>query len=87
MKGILGKLDGVKSVAGLLMVVAYYVVPGFTGHSVPDQVLHIGSGLAGVGLIAKLEKGTALLSKGIGAAHKALDIADKVLAALAPKKA
>jgi hypothetical protein len=76
LKGFAGKLDGFKSVLGLLAVVAYYACPQFGVH-LPDIVLKLGSGLAGVGLGHKLEKATGLLSKGLDIAVKALDVAKK----------
>lgn len=62
MSGLLQKLDGYKSVAGLLMVVAYYVVPQFTSVHLPDFVLHTGAAIASAGLAHKLEKATGLIS-------------------------
>jgi hypothetical protein len=78
MGSLLQKLDGVKSVVGLLMVVAYYAAPQF-GVAVPDVVLKIGSGIASIGLAHKLEKGAGLLTKGIDIAGKALDVLKKVV--------
>lgn len=82
---LLAKLDGLKSVLGLLMVVGYYEAPQF-GVKVPDVVLKIGTGFASVGLAMKLEKGANLLSKGLDIAHKALDVMQKVVDSLAAKK-
>ncbi len=82
---LLSKLDGLKSVAGLLMVVAYYVAPQF--HiNVPDVVLKIGTGMASVGLATKLEKGTGLLTTGITYAQKSLTVLQSVVNALAAKQ-
>jgi hypothetical protein len=86
MNSLLQKLDGVKSVAGLLMVVAYFAGPKF-GITVPDVVLKIGSGIASVGLAAKLEKGAGLLTKGLDLAHTLLDVVQKVVDVLAIKPA
>ena len=83
-KAVLGKLDGLKSITGLLMVVAYYALPQFGIHA-PDVVLKIGSTLAGVGFAAKLEKGTAAVSKVLVVAHKIIDGLQAVVDALAPK--
>lgn len=85
LKGLLSKLDGLKTVLGLGVVVAYYVVPQFGGPHMPEVVLKIGSALAGVGMAAKLEKGVGILSKAIEMTKKGLDIAQKVVDALAPK--
>lgn len=76
LKGLLGKLDGLKSVLGLLGIVAYYALPNF-GVNVPEVVLKVSSGLAGVGLLHKLEKGTALFSKVLDVAGKVLEVAKK----------
>lgn len=84
-KGLLSKVDGLKSVTGLLVVVAYYAVPSFGGPHLPDVVLKIGMSLAGVGLAAKLEKGTAVVSKVLVVAHKIIDGLQAVVDALAPK--
>lgn len=75
MKGIMGHLDGVKSVLGLLMVTAYYALPVYAGVHVPDVVLKLGMGMASVGLVHKLEKGTGVVSG-------ALDVLKKALASL-----
>ena len=85
LKGLLGKLDGAKSLTGLLMVTAYYALPQFGIH-VPDVVLKIGSGLAGVGLAAKLEKGTEIITKGLVIARKVIDGLQAFVDAVAPKK-
>lgn len=85
MAGLLAKLDGLKSVGGLLMVTAYYALPQF-GITVPDVVLKIGTGIAGVGLAHKLEKGVGFLSKGIDIAIKALTVAKSVLETLNKKE-
>ncbi len=75
-KAGLAKLDGLKSVLGLLGMVVYYAGPSFGLH-VPDVVLHISTGLAGVGLAHKLEKGTGILTKVLGYLTIAKDVADK----------
>lgn len=82
---ILAKLDGIKSVAGLLMVVAYYACPQF-GIQVPDVVLKIGTGIASVGLAHKIEKGTGLLTKGIDIATKALAVLKNVVDTMSKKE-
>ena len=73
------------SVLGLLMVTGYYVGPQFGVH-VPDVVLKIGTGFAGLGLAMKLEKGAGLLTKGLDVAHRVLDVLQKVTEALAAKQ-
>ena len=85
MGNLLQKVDGLKSVLGLLGVVAYYASPAFGGPKLPDVVLTVSSGIAGVGLAAKLEKGTGLVSKGLDVAHKVLEVLQKVVSAVAPK--
>lgn len=81
---LLGKLDGLKSVLGLLMIVAYYVAPHF--HlSIPDVVLKIGTGFASVGLAMKLEKGLGILTKVIEYGQKALAVLQAVVNVLAAK--
>ena len=82
---MLAKLDGLKSVLGLLMVVGYYVAPQF-GVAVPDIVLKLGTGMASVGLAMKLEKGLGLLTKVIGYLQKALAVVQAVVNALAAKQ-
>ena len=76
LKGALSKMDGAKSILGLLGIVAYYTLPKF-GISVPDAVLNISTGLAGVGFAHKLEKATGMLSKGLAIAATVLDVAKK----------
>lgn len=76
-KAGLAKLDGLKSVLGLLGVVVYYAAPSFGLH-VPDAVLKVSSGLAGVGLMHKLEKGTGLLNKVVSILTAVKVVADKV---------
>ena len=81
-KAMWDKLDGVKSVLGLLAVVAYYVCPAVGGPKLPDILLKIGTAMAGVGLAAKLEKGVGLLSKVIEYVKKGLDVAQTVVTAV-----
>ena len=76
-KAGLSKLDGMKSVLGLLGVVAYYAAPNFGLH-LPDAVLNISSGLAGIGLMHKLEKGTGVLNKTVAILTAVKTVADKV---------
>src|SRR6185295_19609090 len=84
-KGVLGKLDGLKSVLGLLAVVAYYACPQFGVH-LPDFVLKLGSGLAGVGLMHKLEKATGLLAKVLDVLLKVKTVADQTQEELKKKE-
>lgn len=60
-KQLLDKMDGWKSVTGLLMVVAYYTTPKWN-IQLPDIVLQIGAAWAGVGMAHKLDKATGILS-------------------------
>lgn len=61
LKAGMAKMDGMKSVIGLLMVVAYYALPNYGVH-VPDMVLKMGSAWAAVGLAHKLDKTTGILT-------------------------
>lgn len=61
MKQGMAKLDGWKSVIGLLMVTAYYAAPTWNVH-LPDAVLKIGGTLAAGGLAHKLDKATNILT-------------------------
>lgn len=73
MGNLLQKVDGLKSIAGLLIVVAYYVVPQFTSVHIPDVVMKLGVGLASAGLAHKLEKGTGIISAVLDGVKKGLD--------------
>jgi hypothetical protein len=84
-KGVLGKLDGLKSTLGLLGVVVYYVAPQFGLH-IPDVVLSISTGLAGVGIAMKLEKGLGMLTKALDILGKVVDVSKKVVEALKTKE-
>lgn len=55
------KLDGTKSITGLLMIIAYYALPQF-GVKVPDIFLKIGITWAGVGFAHKFDKVTNILT-------------------------
>jgi len=85
LKGMLAHLDGLKSTLGLLAVVAYYVAPQFGLH-LPDMVLQMGSGLAGVGIAMKLEKGLGFLTKALDILGKAVVVAKSVVEALKKKE-
>lgn len=85
-KGLLGKLDGFKSVAGLLMVVAYFALPQYTSVKVPDMVLNMGTGLAGLGLSMKLEKGLGLLTKALDVLGRVINVLKAVVEALKKKE-
>lgn len=84
-KGLLTKFDGLKSTLGLLGVVAYYVAPQFGLH-LPDVVLNVSSGLAGVGIAMKLEKGLGFLTKALDVLGKAVDVSKNVVNALKAKE-
>lgn len=58
---IWSKLDGTKSITGLLMIIAYYALPQF-GIKVPDIFLKIGIAWAGVGFMHKFDKATNILT-------------------------
>lgn len=66
------KLDGTKSITGLLMIIAYYALPSF-GIKVPDIFLKIGITWAGVGLAHKFDKATNVLSAVMTAISKTND--------------
>lgn len=68
------KLDGTKSITGLLMIVAYYALPRF-GVKVPDIFLKIGITWAGVGFLHKFDKATNILT----AVATALNDANKTI--------
>ncbi len=55
------KLDGTKSITGLLMIIAYYAGPSFHVQ-VPDIFLKIGIAWAGVGFLHKFDKASGLIS-------------------------
>lgn len=58
---IWSKLDGTKSITGLLMIIAYYALPQF-GVKVPDIFLKIGVTWAGLGFAHKFDKATNILT-------------------------
>lgn len=60
-KGIWSKLDGTKSITGLVMIIAYYVGPQF-GVKIPDIFLQVGIAWAGVGFAHKFDKTTGIIS-------------------------
>lgn len=57
----MAKMDGWKSIVGLLMVTAYYAAPTWKVH-LPDAVLEIGSAWAALGMAHKLDKATGILT-------------------------
>lgn len=59
--GFMAKLDGTKSITGLLMIIGYYVGPQF-GVKVPDIFLQVGVAWAGVGFAHKFDKATGIIS-------------------------
>lgn len=71
---IWSKLDGSKSISGLLMIIAYYVAPTF-GVKVPDIFLQVGIAWAGVGFAHKFDKTTGILT----AVMTALNNANKTI--------
>lgn len=62
LKLLWAKMDGIKSIAGLVGIVAYYASPKF-GLQLPEAVLNISAGMAGVGVLHKIEKATGMLGK------------------------
>ncbi len=58
---IWSKLDGTKSITGLLMIITYYVAPKFNVH-IPDIFLQVGMAWAGVGFLHKFDKSTSILT-------------------------
>ena len=80
LKDILNKLDGLKSVLGLGIVVLYYTVP-----NCPHYALDIGTAMTGIGIAAKLEKGIRLVSKILELTRKGLDVLQKLVDVIAPK--
>lgn len=66
---IWSKLDGTKSITGLLMIIAYYAGPSFK-IQVPDIFLKIGIAWAGVGFIHKFDKATSILTAVMTALNK-----------------
>ncbi len=64
------KLDGTKTITGLLMIIAYYALPQF-GVKVPDIFLKIGVAWAGVGFAHKFDKQTKILTAVMTALNEA----------------
>jgi hypothetical protein len=77
-KGIAGKLDGYKSLLGLLGVVGYYGAKAY-GVNPPEAILNTSYGLLGVGLVHKLDKATDIIKK-------VLPVLSTILGALDKKK-
>lgn len=75
-KGFLGKLDGLKSLLGLLGVVGYYGAQTF-GVQAPEIVLTTSYGLLGVGLVHKLDKASGIIKKVLPALSAVLAMFDK----------
>lgn len=75
-RALLAKLDGTKTITGLLMIVGYYAAPHW-GVKLPDMVLNLGIGWAGVGLAHKLDKVTGILSKVVDVLAKTQDAVNK----------
>lgn len=73
---LLGKFDGLKSVLGLLMILAYYVAQ-VLGHNLPDVILNTGIGFLGVGLVHKMDKATDMIKKYLPVLSAILAIFDK----------
>lgn len=76
LNAVMGKLSGTKTITGLLMIVSYYALPNFGVH-VPEFVLNLGIGWAGVGFAHKFDKVTGILSKVVDALTKANDTVNK----------
>lgn len=76
LKGIAGKLDGYKSLIGLLGVVGYYGAQAY-GVNPPSVVLETSYGLLGVGLIHKLDKATYVIKKVLPVLSTVLSVLDK----------
>lgn len=75
-KGVLGKLDGLKSLFGLLGVVGYYGAQAY-GLNPPSVVLNTSYGLLGVGLVHKLDKASDVLQKVLPVLSNVLDVFNK----------
>lgn len=76
LQALLGKMDGLKSILGLLMILGYYIAPQFGVH-VPDMVLNTGYGFLGVGLVHKLDKATDIIQKVMPVLSSILDVFNK----------
>lgn len=76
LKGLLGKLDGYKSLLGLLGVAGYYAAVGY-GITPPEAVLTTSYGLLGVGLVSKLDKATGIVRKVLPILSSVLDLLEK----------
>lgn len=76
LKELLGKLDGYKSLFGLLGVVGYYGAQA-AGVNPPSVVLETSVGLLGVGLVHKLDKATGIIKKVLPFLGAVLEIMDK----------
>lgn len=76
LNGILGKLDGYKSLLGLLGVVGYYGAKAY-GVNPPEAVLNASYGMLGVGLVSKLDKATGIVRKVLPILTSVLDLLEK----------
>lgn len=76
LKGLLGKLDGYKSLLGLLGVVGYFGAKAY-GVNPPEAVLNTSYGLLGVGLVSKLDKTTGIVRKILPVLTSVLDLLEK----------
>lgn len=76
LKGLLQKLDGYKSLLGLLGVVGYFGAKAY-GVNPPEAVLNTSYGLLGVGLVSKLDKATGVVRKVLPILTAVLDLLEK----------
>lgn len=73
---LISKLDGTKTITGLLLIIAYYALPHYGIHP-PEVVLSIGMAWAGLGFVHKLDKATGVLSSLADALTKTKDVINK----------
>lgn len=76
LKSLLGKLDGVKSLLGLLGVAGYYAAEAYGVHP-PETILNVSYGMLGVGLVSKLDKATGIVRKVLPVLTTVLDLLEK----------
>lgn len=76
LQGLLGKMDGLKSLLGLLGVVGFYGAQAY-GLNPPETILKVSFGLLGVGLVHKLDKATDIIAKVMPALSNILNAFNK----------